>query len=1037
MPEQKDVLARIASLNEDEAKIYSLIMTSGNLTKGDLSLLTSMPLGGVETILTKLESEKLIVTLRGITSRYQAVPPFSGFVKEIEGMGQKIDKVQADLRGQVKSASGAIRGDLTSIADSALKTIEDKKAAAKTVESGALADLRIAFTEMTKSLDETPKSLERELQNVFAEWKGAVQADVVPVSAEMKNVLSSASGSMVGHIKTWSSNAATSIESAKRDIRTVIDDYTKTVTSGLTSDKAAIIKTLDIRLKETQAALQKSNQQIRERFSSVKDSLSGTVSSQVQGFSSSIEKNQQDLESIMQSSSDEITGRLDNMGDSVISSVESLVNAEQKQARECESSLVSAVDAFLDRVNKSTEAFDSGVTAASGKFESKSETTFASIDGQLNDLLASSQAQIAGAMDRMKAIGAEGVQVVFDTTRKTTKELVQETNTSLNRARDEFKASVEAVGNQLKELNKNSLATHKALLEAIGQLADSTASQTNQNLASERDRIRSMVRAQISECSMKHNEIQASVERGISQQVASHNETIKQILGKTSGSVDRLVGEIDTVRRQKQGEMDERLGETKKTAVDTILRMGAESRQLVQAQRENLQETLNLLGIASSEVVSAIQSSGTSSADEIKKKAAEWRESIDEALRQTADAARESISTVTAEGKSQIESATSAERDSAGAVLGRAKEQTTSQLTMLESGIAQALVEGAESVSSGLAAAASGFGTDIGTSKAAIVSSADAIGSGLSEKSLQGTRRLETTVKGVTDALDTLTRATESETTSMLEASKGSIDVVNKKLVDSVVSVAGGHRDLAVKAVTSSLNTSKSNLMGLQARLSKIVESSWEGVGTTLASLKDGVNRIVADANKSEMIGITDETLAKVFPTSVSVDSRGAEIAKVLTSAWQTASAADFPGAKKTWTVVTQKAVLAHIQDMIGRAKSKVTLIVPRADEVPADLLAKMKSTIGVEVVMTEEPKLPDKIRALVGKGNIRIRTRAEKDVYACVRDSEEMLLAPAATKEEDVIGVVTEEEGFVRFIMGTVGPIFQSKTKLIRPEDQ
>ncbi|MFW9921067.1 MAG: hypothetical protein ACFFED_15810, partial [Candidatus Thorarchaeota archaeon] len=72
----------------------------------------------------------------------------------------------------------------------------------------------------------------------------------------------------------------------------------------------------------------------------------------------------------------------------------------------------------------------------------------------------------------------------------------------------------------------------------------------------------------------------------------------------------------------------------------------------------------------------------------------------------------------------------------------------------------------------------------------------------------------------------------------------------------------------------------------------------------------------------------------------------------------------------------------------------------------------------------------------LIGRGNIRVRSRTEKDVFACVRDSEEVLMAPAATSDVDVIGVVSEDDGFVKFVMSIIGPIFQAKTKLLKPED-
>ena len=52
------------------------------------------------------------------------------------------------------------------------------------------------------------------------------------------------------------------------------------------------------------------------------------------------------------------------------------------------------------------------------------------------------------------------------------------------------------------------------------------------------------------------------------------------------------------------------------------------------------------------------------------------------------------------------------------------------------------------------------------------------------------------------------------------------------------------------------------------------------------------------------------------------------------------------------------------------------------------------------------------------------------------MRDSEEVIMAPAASADSDVIGVVSEDDGFVRFVMSIVGPIFQAKTKLLKPED-
>ena len=172
------------------------------------------------------------------------------------------------------------------------------------------------------------------------------------------------------------------------------------------------------------------------------------------------------------------------------------------------------------------------------------------------------------------------------------------------------------------------------------------------------------------------------------------------------------------------------------------------------------------------------------------------------------------------------------------------------------------------------------------------------------------------------------------------------------------------------------------------------------------------------------MIGLTDETLEQAFASTSGDDVDTKDIAERLSKVWDRVKASDFPGAKKTWNVVTRDAVNAHIKDMLLRAKSKVTLIVPEVNDIPTEVLTELKTMVGVELVVTESGALGPKVKPLVGRGNIRVRTRSDKDVFACVRDSEELLMAPASSDDADVIGVVSEDDGFVKFVMSIIGPI-------------
>jgi len=262
------------------------------------------------------------------------------------------------------------------------------------------------------------------------------------------------------------------------------------------------------------------------------------------------------------------------------------------------------------------------------------------------------------------------------------------------------------------------------------------------------------------------------------------------------------------------------------------------------------------------------------------------------------------------------------------------------------------------------------------------------------------------------------------------------IDEVNEGLRESLSTAGADLRTKTRELLTNHLEVSGAELEGVSSKVKQDIGESYEQLNNQLDSLNTTLNKTIEKLEESPMIGLTEKTLEQAFATPSDDEVDTSDIAERLSQVWDRVKAADFPGAKKTWNVVTRDAVNAHIKDMLTRAKSKVTLIVPEVGDVPTETLTELKTVVGVELVVTESGALGPNVKPLVGKGNIRVRIRSEKDVFACVRDSEEVLMAPAASIDSDVIGVVSEDAGFVKFVMSIVGPIFQAKTKRLKPED-
>jgi hypothetical protein len=304
----------------------------------------------------------------------------------------------------------------------------------------------------------------------------------------------------------------------------------------------------------------------------------------------------------------------------------------------------------------------------------------------------------------------------------------------------------------------------------------------------------------------------------------------------------------------------------------------------------------------------------------------------------------------------------------------------------------------------------------------------------LTEHSTSLLSQFDSSLNELESMIDTEIEQRQAGIDSASENVRAGIDSLSEKIKSTVESTADSLKSESIKVVTASMESIAKSVEDLGPEIEKSLVSGYASLSSDTTAVKSTLNRLLSKLEESPMLGLTEDTLDDAF--AAPTEEAGSNAAAVLSKVWKRVGATDFPGAKDFWTVSTRSAVLAHISDMVQRAKSKITLILAYPTEIPTEMLVELKSTTGVELVVTEGGLLADKARPLVGRGNIRVRTRTEMDVYACVRDSEEVLLAPVTKDDRDVIGIVTEDQGFVKFVMGVVGPIFQAKTKLLRPGD-
>ncbi|MFX0154832.1 MAG: hypothetical protein ACFE9Q_09925 [Candidatus Hodarchaeota archaeon] len=139
-----------------------------------------------------------------------------------------------------------------------------------------------------------------------------------------------------------------------------------------------------------------------------------------------------------------------------------------------------------------------------------------------------------------------------------------------------------------------------------------------------------------------------------------------------------------------------------------------------------------------------------------------------------------------------------------------------------------------------------------------------------------------------------------------------------------------------------------------------------------------------------------------------------------------------------TWPVVGKDAMIAAIKDAVYRVKSSIIIVtpyvVPDILQVVSEYAFQKKAA---RFMLTSHWDL-QQYSGIIGKmkqlGNIQFRQlQTAGEFFAVTRDAEEVILAPATTKEADMIAVVSNQEGYSRLYSQFIGPIFQANSRPIK----
>ncbi|MFX1342767.1 MAG: hypothetical protein ACFFAL_08710, partial [Promethearchaeota archaeon] len=155
---------------------------------------------------------------------------------------------------------------------------------------------------------------------------------------------------------------------------------------------------------------------------------------------------------------------------------------------------------------------------------------------------------------------------------------------------------------------------------------------------------------------------------------------------------------------------------------------------------------------------------------------------------------------------------------------------------------------------------------------------------------------------------------------------------------------------------------------------------------------------------------------------------------QILAGLWETLSTLQLAEVERTGIVVTCEGVKNHLLEMFRRVNDTVTLVYPSFEEVPIDELSKVNPHSRVHIITTlDGEKHRTSVKKLLQQGNIRIWDNPVMKFYGGSRDGEEVLIAPTAGNQGEIVAVVSDQASYISLFNRTLGPRWISASQEIR----
>ncbi|MBN2156113.1 MAG: hypothetical protein JW776_08720 [Candidatus Lokiarchaeota archaeon] len=137
-----------------------------------------------------------------------------------------------------------------------------------------------------------------------------------------------------------------------------------------------------------------------------------------------------------------------------------------------------------------------------------------------------------------------------------------------------------------------------------------------------------------------------------------------------------------------------------------------------------------------------------------------------------------------------------------------------------------------------------------------------------------------------------------------------------------------------------------------------------------------------------------------------------------------------------TWHVIGLPAIIELVNDMLARVKSSIIVVTHQVVPKIMEQMSQMAYTRKAARFFYTTHWTPE-FETIIGRmkalGNIQFRQmKSAGNFIAVTKDAEEVILAPFSKVEDEIIAVVSTQEGFATLYSQIIGPVFQANSRPI-----